>query len=156
MNWKHEVSAKRDSDRMSTRVSFQVRGNSPAPFGGNEWAWRSAIAARTRDVASAVQTLPPPDARFAVELVFYVKSSNFERADLDNLAKPVMDTVFLPRNAQVQERSLTGVLFQFDDGRVVRLTAEKRLVWQSEEEGVDVLIDWSPLLDVLLRYQPDQ
>jgi hypothetical protein len=85
---------------------------------------------------------PPPEARFTAALVFYLGASNFERADLDNLAKPVLDTVFLPRNAQVQDRSLTGAIFQVDDDRVFQLALEKRVAGTSAEEGVDVSVDW--------------
>ena len=121
---------------MSRRVSFQVRGNPPTPGGSNEWAWRSAVAAQARAAASAAPVLPPPpSARFTAELVFYLAEANFERADLDNLAKPVLDTVFLPHNAQVQDRSLTGAIFQVDDAQVVRLTLEKRAARTPEEEG---------------------
>jgi hypothetical protein len=65
------------------------------------------------------------------------------QADLDNLAKPQLDTLFLPRNVQVRDSSLTGALFDVDDDRVFRLNMEKRLVSTPADEGVDVTISWN-------------
>jgi hypothetical protein len=86
--------------------------------------------------------VPAVAAVFDVRLLFRMSRSNIDRADLDNLAKPVLDTVFLPRNTQVRDRSLTGTLFAVDDDRVVSLHLEKHLVSSNAEEGVDVHITW--------------
>jgi Holliday junction resolvase RusA-like endonuclease len=94
----------------------------PAPWGINEWAWRSAIAEQARAVASAVRDWPIVGACFTVKIVFYLAPPSWERPDLDNLAKPVLDTVFLPNNPQVRDRSLTGALFEVDDSRIMQLT----------------------------------
>ena len=114
------------------------------PWGNSEWAWRAAVAAQARTVASVVQDWPTIGACFVVELVFYLALLRWERPDVDNLAKPVLDTIFLPNNPQVQDRSLTGALFTVDDSSIVRLTVEKQIAWRPEEEGCDIVIEcWS-------------
>lgn len=64
------------------------------------------------------------------------------RADLDNLAKPVLDTFFRSHYPQVKDPNLTGALFDVDDSRVFKLTLEKRLVSAVANEGVDVVVAW--------------
>ena len=133
---------------MNPRLTFQVRRSSPAPWGSNEWAWRSALATEARAVASLVQGWPIIGACFVVKLTFYLAPSTWERADLDNLAKPVLDTIFLSTNPQVRDRSLTGALFEVDDKRVIQLAVEKQLVSRPEEEGCDVSIECWPSAQV--------
>ena len=123
-------------------LRFVVNGMRPVPWGSNEWAWRGAIAAEARSAKASAPGALEASGVFEVRLLFRMGSSNIDRADLDNLAKPVLDTVFLSRNAQVKDRTLTGALFDVDDDRVFRLDLEKRLVSSDLEEGVDVCITW--------------
>jgi len=69
-------------------------------------------------------------------------ASHIEHVDLDNLAKPILDTLFHPRHPQVKDMSLTGALFDVDDDRIFKLNLEKRLVTPDTEEGIDVTIAW--------------
>jgi hypothetical protein len=62
--------------------------------------------------------------------------------DLDNLAKPVLDTIFKSRHSQVKDPYLTGALFEVDDDQVIRLRLEKGEVTYTSEEGVDVAVTW--------------
>ena len=71
-----------------------------------------------------------------------MKPGSIEHADLDNLAKPVLDTLFDSRNAQVQDKELTGALFDVDDDRVFQLIAAKKLVVGPDDEGIDITISW--------------
>jgi Holliday junction resolvase RusA-like endonuclease len=87
-------------------------------------------------------TQVPDTAVFSVEIVFYLTTDHSRRVDLDNLAKPVLDTLFLPRHAQVKDRSLTGALIEIDDSRVHRLVTEKRIVSAKSEEGLDAAVTW--------------
>lgn len=120
-----------------------VQGMTPIPWGSNEWAWRKAIAEQARaerlhqQMAPAVSTT-----RFSVAIVFFMTAAHIQRADLDNLAKPVLDTLFLIRNAQVRDMSLTGALFDVDDARVFKLSLEKEVVPNAQHEGVQVTISW--------------
>lgn len=57
---------------------------------------------------------------FSVEAVFFLKDTNIERVDLDNLAKPLLDTLFRPRRPQVIDLNLTGAVFDVDDDRIYK------------------------------------
>lgn len=83
----------------------------------------------------------PNTSSFSVCLLFCVPS-NGRGLDLDNLAKPVLDTLFTIPNRQV-----TGALFGTNDSNVVRLVLEKRQPSCSDEpEHMVVTIEWD-LLD---------
>jgi Holliday junction resolvase RusA-like endonuclease len=83
-----------------------------------------------------------PYTSFALDAVFHLVPGRFERADLDNLAKPVLDTLFVSKDVQVRSEELTGALCQLDDCQVWRLTAEKRPVEDVAKEGVEVRLTW--------------
>jgi len=120
-----------------------VEGMTPIPWGSNEWAWRKAIAEQARAERLHQQIVPAVSAtRFCVAIVFFMTAAHIQRADLDNLAKPVLDTLFLIRNAQVRDMSLTGALFDVDDARVFKLSLEKEVVPNAQHEGVQVTISW--------------
>jgi hypothetical protein len=125
-------------------LAFAVRGTAPAPWGGNEWAWRRALADEARAVRGSSAPSPPQDAVFTVEVVFYLGEQAFGRADLDNLAKPVLDTLFESRNPQAPDAALTGALFPgVDDDRVTRLHLEKRPAAAPELQGADIKVSCS-------------
>jgi hypothetical protein len=126
-------------------VMVFVRKQRPIPWGCNEWMWRKAVSDEARKVRSTQEDVLPAvtqDIHFSVTLVFLMKPDGLERADLDNLAKPVLDTLFHSRNAQVQDKELTGALFDVDDDRVFQLIAVKKLVVGSDDEGIDITIAW--------------
>ena len=122
---------------------ISVRGRTPAPWGvKNQWEWRDCLTAQTWSIRSLVdQQQIQETSEFHVKVVFWMTEPHVKHADLDNLAKPVLDTLFLIRNAQCGD-SRTGALFDVDDNRVFELTAEKRIVPLCEEEGVDVTVAW--------------
>lgn len=122
----------------TNKILFRVRGIKPAPWGTNEWQWRNAVAIEARNQRrNSVNSH-----RFEVSIVFYLLHPTLERADLDNLAKPVLDTIFLSNYPQVKDRSLTGALFEVDDSFVHKLTLEKMLVKTAEEEGAEIAVFW--------------
>ena len=129
---------------MIHQITVSVRGMTPIPWGGGEMPWRGKLAeeARLARVKSNVQVISILT-HFAVDIVFLMRQPRIEGADLDNLAKPILDTLFRSRNAQVKDLSLTGALFDVDDDRVFKLTLEKKLVSTSTEEGVDINISYS-------------
>ena len=123
------------------QVTVSVRGEKPIPWGCNEWDWRKSVAESARAVRpQSAQQQVSSDTRFAVEIVFLMTAAHIGRADLDNLAKPMLDTLFQTRNAQVKDLSLTGALFNVDDDRIFKLILEKRLVSTGAEEGVDIKV----------------
>jgi len=115
----------------------------PVPWGSNEWVWRRALAEQGRLVRASAQ-FPPvlASAHFTVEITFFMSARNIQGADLDNLAKPVLDTLFRSRYPQVKDLNLTGAIFEMDDDRVFRLLLEKRVVSTDAEQGVDIIIAW--------------
>jgi hypothetical protein len=117
----------------------------PVPWGSppNEEKWRRLVAAEARRVRAST-ALPPVSTttHFTVEIAFLLNGTNIERPDLDNLAKPVLDTLFRVRCPQVPDRTLTGALFDVDDDRVFKLTTTKVLVHGKMEEGADIRITW--------------
>jgi hypothetical protein len=125
-------------------ANVTVRGTAPAPWGGNEWDWRRALADEARDVRESSDLRPPSDALFTVEVTFYLGEQAVARADLDNLAKPVLDTLFESRNPQAPDAALTGALFPgVDDDHVTRLQLEKRPAGTPELQGADIKVSWS-------------
>lgn len=125
-------------------ANFRVRGHRPIPWGTNEESWRRAVADAARQFRDEgeVDAGDVDDAQFAVDLRFRITDPDIERADLDNLAKPVLNTIFLSRDSKIADTTLTGALFPADDDRVFRLHIEKRMVSSDAEEGVDVRIIW--------------
>jgi len=119
-------------------ISFSVRGTSPKAWGNNEWDWRKALAEQARKISSS--SIPIPEsARISVDIVFFLRA---DRADLDNLAKPVLDTLFRINRPQVRDLTLTAALFQVDDSRIYLLKLEKRPVTAPSDEGALVVITW--------------
>jgi hypothetical protein len=124
-------------------IELQVRGARPVPWGAGEWAWRAELAQATRQViAVSPVPAPPPDAGFTVMLTFYLSPARHRDSDLDNLAKPVLDTLFHARLVQARFPDVTGVLFDVPDERVVKLVLEKRLAGRADDQGIDVLVAW--------------
>ena len=67
--------------------------------------------------------------------------------DLDNFAKPVLDTLFTSQNVS----RLTGVLLPVNDTWVFRLLLEKVEVRTPQEQGVDLTVTWHPSVTRDLR-----
>ncbi len=75
-------------------------------------------------------------------LIYYLDPRRLDASDLDNLAKPVLDTIFLIDRPQTKDHSLTGALIPRNDSAIHRLILEKRLARSLEDSGVDILIEW--------------
>lgn len=124
-------------------ISFPVRGQKPIAWGNNEWDWRRAVADQARGLRYKVDAHKISErTSFIVEIVFLLCPHYIKEVDIDNLAKPVLDTVFKSRYPQVQDYHLTGALFDVDDDQVIRLVLEKREVTHTGEEGIEVAITW--------------
>jgi len=128
---------------MMPELDISVRGMKPVSFGGGEpeKQWWEELATKAQ-LVRASQPLPAitAPARFTVEMVFFLREAygnKLEGSDLDNLAKPVLDTLFKGR-----KQPPTGILFDLDDAFVAKLIMEKRLAATQEEEGVDIIVAW--------------
>ncbi len=120
-----------------------VRGH---PARRESTSWREAI----RDAVKATYpqapfTSPPLGTKFTVEVIFRMTPEDLARPafDLDNFAKPVLDTLFTSQN--VSKSRLTGVLLpEVNDTWVFRLLLEKVGVKTPQEQGADITVTWHP------------
>ena len=88
-------------------------------------------------------TSPPLGTKFTVEVIFRMTPEDLARPafDLDNFAKPVLDTLFTSQNVS----RLTGVLLPgVNDTWVFRLLLEKVEVKTPQEQGADITVTWHP------------
>ena len=121
-------------------VHLEVRGMTPKGLGSADLEWRSALLEASRKVPPADVT---PESLFSVEATFYLLPQGvWNLVDLDNLSKPLLDSLFRPRHLQLPE-GLRGSLFDADDGQVMRLTLRKEMVHEPGDEGVDVAVTWT-------------
>jgi hypothetical protein len=101
---------------------IQVRGH---PARRESISWREAIRDAVTDTyPQAPFTSPPLGTKFTVEVIFRMTPEDLARPafDLDNFAKPVLDTLFTSQNVS----RLTGVLLPgVNDTWVFRLLLEK-------------------------------
>jgi hypothetical protein len=121
------------------RATRRVTGGSGSSA---RWAWRRAIAQRAGRIRSenslgAVSL----DAAFELEDVFLLLPVRARNADVDNLARPVVNMLFDSRDEQA-DRTLTATLFDAEDAQIHRLILGKRVVADPAEEGIDVTVRW--------------
>jgi hypothetical protein len=124
-------------------VTLEVRGVSPVGGGSSaRWAWRRAIAQQARRIRSEYRLGEvSPDAGFELEIVFFLLPARARHADVDNLARPVLNTLFDSRDEQA-DRTLTATLFEAEDAQIHRLILEKRVVADPAQAGIDVIVRW--------------
>lgn len=120
---------------------IKVRGH---PARRESISWREAIrGAVTATYPQAPFTSLPSETKFTVEVVFRMTPEDLARPafDLDNFAKPVLDTLFTSQNVS----RLTGVLLpEVNDTWVFRLLLEKVEVKTPQEQGADLTVTWHP------------
>jgi hypothetical protein len=136
-----ELSTTRDDQPNPWQI--QVRGH-PARRESN--SWREAIRNAVKDAyPQAPFPTPPRGTKFTVEVIFRMTPKDLARPafDLDNFAKPVLDTLFTSQN--VSKERLTGVLLrEVNDTWVFRLRLEKREVKTPEDQGALITVTWHP------------
>ena len=120
---------------------IQVRGH---PAGVKSPTWREAIRDAVMDTyPQAPFTSPPLGTRYTVEVIFRMTPKDLARpaCDLDNFAKPVIDTLFTSQHVS----KLNGVLLpDVNDTWVFRLLLEKIEVKTPQEQGADITVTWHP------------
>jgi hypothetical protein len=122
-----------------------VPSNSNSSKRKAETGWREELVEASKN---AMGSLPGHDEqaslRYTVELDFFVMS---ESVDLDNLTKPILDTLFSPGLDNPDRdhlREITGKVFPAaHDSRVFTLIQRKTVVSGSEKQGVKVTVSWS-------------
>jgi hypothetical protein len=112
-----------------------------------EMDWRQELV----ETSKRAQGSPPgpeeqPTLRYSVELVFFVTDAS---VDLDNLTKPVLDTLFSPGppldNQKPWEEVIGQVFPAAHDSQVFELIQRKTVVPETERQGVRIMVSWSRL-----------
>jgi hypothetical protein len=124
------------------RIEVFVRGMPPRPCATKEEPWRRVVADSCAKMTCDHEALSKVVA-FEVTLVFFLSPARCQDTDLDNLAKPILDTIFLIDRPQTSDPTLTGALVRRNDNTIRRLTLEKRPELDTEHLGVDILVEWS-------------
>lgn len=123
-------------------LTLEVRGLTPRPKhrGSPSRAWRARIAREARKGLRRATRFDHRHVAVALDVVFYLKIENLRRADLDNLGKAVLDTLFRIDLGRRRRSGPTAALFQIDDRRVVMLNLKKVVVDRPEAEGMTAAI----------------
>jgi hypothetical protein len=121
-----------------------VRGTAPTvrQHSGKvgETNWRVAIRDKVHEVYPHAPYKPTEETQYTVKIVFRMTAEELTRpaVDLDNLAQPVLNTIFTSDN--VSPKKPTGVLLSVNDTWVFRLYLEKVQVDSRGERGADITV----------------
>ncbi|MGZ5323279.1 MAG: hypothetical protein ACXWZ3_04275 [Solirubrobacterales bacterium] len=87
---------------------------------------------------------PPEQTKFEVEVIFRMTPGDLKKpaVDLDNLVKPVLDTLFTSQH--VPPTVPTRVLFPVNDTWIFRLVAEKVGVETAQDQGALITVTSYP------------
>ena len=128
-----------DRDEYPNPWRIHVRGH---PARRESIAWREALRDAVLDAYPQAPFPPPPaQTKFSVEVIFRMTREDLAKPaiDLDNFAKPILDTLFTSQNVT----RLTGVLLPaVNDTWVFRLHLEKVQVETPDEQGADITVAW--------------
>lgn len=121
------------------KINFEVKGE-PVGYsnGEKEKRWRKDIYTECENnIKTGKFKRIDKEIKLKVEIAFYLtKERLLKNNDLDNLSKPVLDTI-----CKVKSKNYpTGALFTFDDDNVVELILHKRLKIDNEKEKAVIKI----------------
>jgi hypothetical protein len=126
-------------------LTIEVKGSTPVPRGlvpktkGRQQTWRGKVAKAATEVKERLgPLLVEPTAEFNIEIEYRLTDLG---VDLDNLTKPVLDTLFENINPNAPEYA--GMLFDADDSRIVRLLLTKVQVSSEKDAGVRIDVSWA-------------
>jgi hypothetical protein len=131
---------------MPTPITISVRNCAPVPKGDSQQLipWRQRVADATRDaLPEKLGPLETVDRQFSVTMDFFV---SLPLIDLDNLAKPILDTLFAPGPPNPNRDHLadiTGVGFTDGDERIGELCLRKTLEPDPLLQGVKITVSWT-------------
>ena len=128
-------------------IELDIRGNWPRTFGdkNTEWPWREFVVNQVNRMKSE-GVIPQrflvanSSDCFEISIVFHIQSNRSRSnpsSDLDNLSKPVLDSLFYSPTGICPFK---GALFQIDDHHVWKLHLEKRLAESKKDAGVSITI----------------
>jgi Holliday junction resolvase RusA-like endonuclease len=127
------------------KLEFSLRGAQPSTLTKQRSPWRKAIASCVAERFPSAPYSPPDGTRFTVDATFYLVEQRLFLApnwpdppDLDNLLKPVLDTLFTSKGVL----GLTGTLVAANDTNVTEVTARKIKASSHEQEGADFTVTW--------------
>lgn len=118
-----------------------IRGHCPRPtVTAGEVPWREAISATLAQ--QGVQPVSVDlEAFLQVQVTFYLPPNRWGDADLDNLSKPVLDTLFLGSRKFAH---LSGKLCLCDDAKIQTLVLKKVPESDPARQGIAVIVSLSP------------
>lgn len=119
---------------MTETITLEIRGR-PSPWanGDHESRWRQAVADQARLAIEAPFDAAVRPTRVVVEF----RMIGTRRGDLDNLAKPVLDTLF--RQSRRSKHPI-ACIFGCDDFHLDELVLRRIRVETAESEGATITI----------------
>jgi hypothetical protein len=139
--------APRDCSGAGGRIRIKARNHLPVSGNANKerkTEWREHIVACASDAIDQAGRLGEYGSwLFTVDVEFFLPLQT--KNDIDNLAKPVIDTLFKPGvpNGN-QNPAITGKVFPLaDDLQVRQLNLRKTLVQSIEEYGATITVCWT-------------
>ena len=134
------ANAFRAAESPQRSLFVKVRGCRPRTFGNTEaeLPWKTHVYQSVLAVRAETGAVDCPA---KIKLIFYLVKTGHSGQDLDNLAKPVLDTLFKP-SAGCKHPELAGALFACDDCILADLHLQRVWVDVPRDEGVDIEASW--------------
>jgi hypothetical protein len=128
------------------KLSIRVVGVQPSTKRSGPTKWRLAIADAVAASFHDAPYQPSAGVTFAVDIVFrlvknrlFIQPNQPVPPDLDNLLKPVLDTLFTSDNVV----GPTGTLIQRNDTWITEVRARKTEALGPNGEGADITVEWN-------------
>jgi Holliday junction resolvase RusA-like endonuclease len=120
-------------------IVVAVRGTTPKGLNARNQEWKAGLEEASQKIHGPRVN---PETEFSVEATFHLlPQDEWRLVDLDNLAKPLLDSLFRPKKLPAPDG--TKRLFEADDGQVVELILRKTVVTEERDQGVEVRVTWT-------------
>lgn len=143
--------APNDCSDGATSIRIEARNHLPVPKDGGKnrqkrrREWREhIIVCASAAIAQAAGLGEYGSWLFTVDVEFYLDEGT--KTDIDNLAKPVIDTLFKPGKKHLpnQDPAVTAKVFPHaEDGQVRQLNLRKTLVRDKSDYGATITVCWT-------------